>query len=83
MAFLFIVKHAQVIHIPFSGGSLGNLPSWRLEALCMRLAGIKVVILPYGGDYQMYSSLIDLSWKYGLIHSYPEGISKEPIRRKK
>lgn len=83
LAFCFVIKNAQVIHIPFSGGPLGNLPSWRLEALCMRLAGIKVIILPYGGDYQMYSSLIDLSWKYGLIHSYPEGIYQETIRRKK
>ena len=82
-AFCFVIKNGKVIHIPFSGGPLGNFPSWRIEALCMRLAGVKVVILPYGGDYQMYSSLIDLSWKYGLIHSYPEGIYQEELRRKK
>lgn len=83
MAFNFVIKNARVIHIPFSGGPLGKHPIWWIESICLKIAGIKVVILPYGGDYQMYSSIMDMSWKFGLLHSYPEGAQKTQEIRKK
>ncbi|NLL11382.1 MAG: glycosyltransferase family 4 protein [Methanomicrobiales archaeon] len=82
-AFAFIIKNAKVVHLPFSGGPLGNFPIWWIEPLCLKIAKIKIIILPYGSDYQMYSSIIDMSWKFGLLHSYPDGAMKEQIIREK
>ena len=44
-----------MLHIPFTGGPLGRTRFWRLEAPLLRRAGIKTVVIPYGGDYYLYS----------------------------
>jgi hypothetical protein len=42
-AFLHMVTHGSVVHIPFTGGPLGTSPLWRLEAYLLHSAGIKTV----------------------------------------
>ena len=37
-----------------------------------RLAGVKVIVIPFGADVYMYSKLIDPSLRYGLLASYPK-----------
>ena len=69
--FLYVVQNASVVHIPFTGGPLGRTPFWRLEAPLLRRAGIKTVIIPYGGDYCLYSQIIDPVFRNGLLISYP------------
>jgi glycosyltransferase involved in cell wall biosynthesis len=69
--FLYVVRNASVVHIPFTGGPLGRTPFWRLEAPLLRRSGIKTVIIPYGGDYYMYSQIIDPVFRNGLLISYP------------
>jgi glycosyltransferase involved in cell wall biosynthesis len=69
--FIYLVRNASVVHIPFTGGPLGRTPFWRLEAPLLRRAGIKTVIIPYGGDYFLYSQITDPVFRNGLLISYP------------
>jgi len=71
LSLFFVLRRAKVVHIPFDGFLLGNTIFWRLEFFLFRLAGIKVIVLPYGGDAYMYSKLVDTSLRYGLLASYP------------
>jgi glycosyltransferase involved in cell wall biosynthesis len=69
--FLYVIRNASVVHIPFTGGPLGKTRFWRLEAPLLRRSGIKTVVIPYGGDYYMYSQIIDPVFRNGLLISYP------------
>lgn len=71
-AFHYVLRHARVIHMPFSGGPLGLTPYWRLESFFLRAFGVKTVILPHGGDSYLYSLVTDLSLRHALLSSYPD-----------
>jgi glycosyltransferase involved in cell wall biosynthesis len=68
---LYVIRNASVVHIPFTGGPLGGTRFWRFEAPLLRRAGIKTVVIPYGGDYYMYSRIVDPVFRNGLLISYP------------
>ena len=76
--FLYVIKNASVVHIPFTGGPLGRTPFWRFEAPLLRRSGIKTVVIPYGGDYYMYSRIADPVFRQGLLISYPAAGRNEP-----
>lgn len=71
-AFMYVIRNASIVNIPFSGGYLGQTPLWALERLLYKLADIKVVVSAYGRDFYMYSRLLDQSLKHVLLMSYPE-----------
>jgi glycosyltransferase involved in cell wall biosynthesis len=71
-AFLWIARHASVVHIPFSGGPLGDTPLWRLEAPLLRRLRIRSVAIPIGADVYAYSRLPDPSLRHALLLSYPD-----------
>lgn len=71
LAFLHLVRHASVVHLPCSGSFLGKTSFWKLEAPLFRKAGIKTVVMPYGGDYYCYSRVQDPSVRFGLLANYP------------
>ena len=71
VGFLYVVRNASVVHIPFTGGPLGRTRFWRLEAPLLRRSGIKTVVIPYGGDYYLYSQIVDPVFRNGLLISYP------------
>jgi glycosyltransferase involved in cell wall biosynthesis len=77
-ALLYILRHASVVHIPFSGGPLGHMPFWWVEAPLFRLAGIRTIVISYGADAYMYSCIIDPSLRNGLLISYPTAARREP-----
>jgi glycosyltransferase involved in cell wall biosynthesis len=77
-AFLYIIRNAQVIHIPFSGGPLGETLFWRLEAFLCHAYNIKVIVIPYGADAYLYSTIADFSLRNGLLLSYPASAQREP-----
>lgn len=77
LAFLYIVRRARVVHLPFHGGPLGKTWLWRFEAQLLHLAGIKIVVIPYGADAYMYSQVIDTSLRQGLLLSYPMAARNE------
>lgn len=43
----------------------------RVEFYLLKLAGVKVCILPYGGDAYVYSRIQDKNWLFGLMSDYP------------
>jgi glycosyltransferase involved in cell wall biosynthesis len=77
LAFLYVIRNARVVHIPFTGGPLGATPFWRLEADLYKIAGIKIVVIPYGGDAHMYSSILNTSMRNALLIDYPGAARNE------
>lgn len=83
LAHVYIARHAAVVHIPFSGGALGNTPLWRLEAFLYRLAGVRTVLLSYGADAYLYSQISDPAVRHALMLSYPDaGRNEAAIARR-
>lgn len=72
MAFLHLLRHASVVHLPVTGSFLGPLRLWREESALFQRAGIKTVLLPYGGDYYCYSRVQHPSLRHGLLANYPQ-----------
>ena len=77
-AFLFILKNASVLNTSFLSGALYNTMFWRLELLIYKFYGIKILISGYGGDFYVYSKVIDKSLTHSLLMSY-----KEPSRHER
>ncbi|TMJ14737.1 MAG: glycosyltransferase [Alphaproteobacteria bacterium] len=71
LALIHVLRHARVLHTSFDGFALTLTAFWRLEALLFRLAGIKVVVLSYGGDGYVTSRVVDTSLRYGILACYP------------
>ena len=82
-SFMYAVKNAKILNFSFLGGFLGGTPLWFLESFLYRTAGIKAVVSAFGGDYYMYSKVLDLSLRHGLLMSYPEMAKKEPAIQQK
>jgi hypothetical protein len=76
-AFAYIVRNAKVFHLPMSGGPLGQTAIWRWEAPLLRRAGIKTVVIPYGGDAYIYSRIPDPTLRHALLQSYPQAARDE------
>jgi glycosyltransferase involved in cell wall biosynthesis len=76
-AFLHIVRNAKVFHLPMSGGPLGETSIWRWEAPLLKRAGIKTVVIPYGGDAYLYSRIADPTLRHALLQSYPRAARDE------
>lgn len=77
MAFLHLLRHASVVHLPVTGSFLGQLRLWREESALFQKAGIKTVLLPYGGDYYCYSRVQHPSLRHGLLANYPQLAKQE------
>ena len=77
IAFVYCLRHAAVIHIPFSGSFLGGTLLEPLEATLLHLADCKIIVMPYGGDFQCYSKILDKSVTVGLLASYPQAARRE------
>ena len=71
LALIHVLRTARVVHISFDGFALGSTLFWRLEGRLLKLAGVRIIAMPYGGDFYAYSALIDTSLRYGLLASYP------------
>ena len=72
-----IIKDYDILHIPVSGGILGDMPIRFFEGWLYRISGIKVIVLPYGGDAYCYSKIKNPAWQHGLICSYPAPAAAE------
>lgn len=73
----YIADHFDVINTSYDGLIWGNKKYWREELDFYRKAKLKLVVLPYGSDYQMYSKLYNKSWHHALLLNYPEGVKRE------
>jgi glycosyltransferase involved in cell wall biosynthesis len=83
LALIWALRNARVMHMSYDGFALGRTWLWWLEPRLYRMAGIKTVIIPYGADAWMYSRVIDISLRHGLMASYPlQGRIEPRIRRR-
>jgi glycosyltransferase involved in cell wall biosynthesis len=55
-AFIWSGLRFDVFCFYFDGGLLHATPWWRAELVLLRLAGRKIVVLPYGGDARLVST---------------------------
>lgn len=64
----------KCLYIYFNGGALsfGTLFLWRVEPFIYKLAGVKLVVMPYGGDVQDMSRSPNLLFKNAIGCDYPE-----------
>jgi len=72
--YLFIraVFRYQALYIYFSGGPLHPTAwLWRLEPHLLHLAGVKLVVMPYGADVQDLSRCPNPHFKHAMSRDYP------------
>lgn len=69
-AFLFILKKASLFITSYDSIIFDDLFE-SLEIIFLKIARVKVVILPYGSDAYTYSNLKDPSIQHALLLSYP------------
>lgn len=74
LAFLQSLLAYDVFFMSADGFFIGTLPViWRLQAPLLRLAGKRIVFIPYGGDTYVYRRIRSTTLVHGLLASYPEG----------
>lgn len=73
IATLRVISRYRILYIYFNGGPLSALPGFigRSEPLFLSLAGVKTVVMPYGGDVQELSRSQNLYFKHTMAMSYP------------
>lgn len=76
-ALSYILRRGKVIHLSFQGGPLGDTLFWWLEADLLRWAGVKTIVMPFGGDAYMTSKVLDISVRHGLLLSIPNLVKQE------
>ena len=82
--FIFSIFRYKAIYIYFTGGCLlRSQLLWRLEPFLYRLAGVKIVVMPYGGDVQDIKKCKNLSYKFAVDKDYPWFFRRQNIIRSK
>jgi hypothetical protein len=68
----YVVLNYECVYIYFNGGIFFPFPwFWKIEPFLYRLAQVKVVVLPYGGDVQEMTRSPNLLFKHTQTESYP------------
>lgn len=70
-AFLESLFRYDVFFISFRGFFLGNTVLWRFQSFFLKLAGKKIVMIPYGGDAYVYRRINSTALQHALMMSYP------------
>ncbi|MDP2654487.1 MAG: hypothetical protein Q8Q08_10735 [Candidatus Omnitrophota bacterium] len=77
LLFIRSIFRYQGLYIYFHGGPLmETIFLWRMEPLLYRLAGVKVVVMPYGSDVQEMSRSPNLLFKHTRSMDYPSHRSR-------
>jgi hypothetical protein len=79
----YTINTFDIVHIPLHGLCLGTTVFWQLEPVILKLFNIKIIILPYGGDFYEYSNITDLSLRHVLLYNYPKAARNETVLAKK
>lgn len=82
LAFLHSLLAYDIFFMSADGFFVGGLPGlWRLQAPLLRLAGKKIVFVPYGSDTYVYRRIRSTSLMHGLLASYPQAaVRQDDIR---
>ncbi|MBE1426397.1 glycosyltransferase involved in cell wall biosynthesis [Desulfomicrobium macestii] len=68
---LKVLFRYRCIYIYFNGGPLAWSPLKRLEPYLYKLAGIKVLVMPYGGDVDDMTRCPNYAFRHALVSDYP------------
>lgn len=80
-AFLFLVLCGRALHTSFEGGPLCWTPLAPVEPELLKAAGVRTVVISYGGDSAIYGAMRDPSHRHAMLASYPDAGRKEPVIR--
>ncbi len=79
----WIMGRHRVLYTSFNGGPLGpTFVLWRLEPLLLRIAGVRTVVLPYGGDVHVPERIPNLAFRFALDADYPTWHLRAPRARR-
>lgn len=71
--FRYVVNNHKCVYIYFNGCVLGPSADFRkYEAWLYKLAKVKVVVMPYGGDIQDFARTKNLLFKNAMSKDYPK-----------
>ena len=71
--YLYLIFKVKSIYIYFQGGVfLYTKYLWRLESYLLKAAGVKTVVMPYGGDVQSFDKTPNLLFKHAHSQDYPD-----------
>jgi len=71
LAFIHQLFRADAVHMFFSGGVLNQTPLRDWEPQLWKLAGVRIILMPYGSDAFVYRELPDTIWADELKRTYP------------
>ncbi len=82
--FLFSLFRYRALYLYFAGSPLHETAMlWRFEPILYRIAGIRTVVMPFGGDVQDLTRTRNLLYRHGMAVDYPLYRSvQETIRAK-
>jgi glycosyltransferase involved in cell wall biosynthesis len=72
--FLLVLFRCRILYIYFNGGPLAWTGLSPFEPFFYRLAGTRVVAMPYGGDVQDFSVHDELVYRAAYMRDYPDVI---------
>ena len=81
--FLKVLFSFEAIYIYFNGGPLGWTRLKWLEPWLYRLAGVKVVVMPYGGDVQDFGVHDDVVYRAAYLSDYPDFVRRQMASRRR
>jgi len=84
LLFVRAIFRYKCIYIYFNGGSLfPTIFLWRVEPFLYKMANLRVVVMPYGGDVQELSRSNNLMYKAAISKDYPAfRLRRKRIERK-
>ena len=83
VVFMYVLRNFDIVHLPFTGGPLGKTALAGLEPRLLRLAGIRSVLIPYGGDLFRYSWISEALVRHAMLLDYPEAGRSEDLVEKR
>ena len=83
VAFIHGLFLYDVFFLSLDGFFIGNTPVRHFQAQLLKLAGKKIIIIPYGGDAYVYKSVRSTTLLSGLLLSYPSASRQQERIEKK
>lgn len=71
LLFMHVLFSYKIIYIYFNGGPLGWTKLAMFESMFLKIARVKVVVMPYGGDVYKSSENYNLLLKNAYLRDYP------------
>lgn len=71
IAFCQVLLQYDIFFISFNGIFVWSTPLKYFQAKLLKIAGKKIVVLPYGGDAFVYRNIRSTATIHGLLMSYP------------